>query len=294
MSSAVNVPAEKVLLKKKARHSLARIFRNKTILVGAVLFVVFFVISLFPGLFFSQELTIKTDSSLSFVSPSAEHPFGTDHLGRDLLARVIWGARISLGISFCAMLFALAAGSLLGLLSGYIGRRFDIVLGRIIDVLYSFPAQILGIFIAGILGPGVVNIILAIGIVFIPVFYRTMRGSVIKEKNREYVEAARALGMNHVYIMFVHILRNSLVPVSVQFTVGMAVAIQLEAALGFLGLGVQPPLSSWGSILNDGIKYLMLAPWISVMPGLFMVLAVFTFNLLGDGFRDLFDPQREK
>ena len=214
-------------------------------------------------------------------------------VGRDLLARVIWGSQASLGISVSAMLLALLVGSTAGLLSGYFGGYLDMVSGRIVDVLYSFPSQILGIFVAGILGPGIFNVILAIAIVFTPVFFRTMRSGVIKEKEREYVEAARSLGLGHRRIMFVHILRNSMIPVTVQFTVGLAVAIQLEAALGFLGLGVQPPAASWGSILNDGVKYIMTAPWISIMPGLFMVLAVFTFNLLGDGIRDWLDPHSE-
>jgi peptide/nickel transport system permease protein len=199
-----------------------------------------------------------------------------------------------LGISVTALLLAAVVGSAIGLTSGYFGGYIDMVMGRIVDVLYSFPSQILGIFVAGILGPGVFNVILAIGIVFTPVFYRTMRSGVIKEKEREYVEAARSLGMSHTRIMFVHILRNAILPVTVQFTVGLAVAIQLEAALGFLGLGVQPPASSWGSILNDGIKYIFTAPWISILPGCFMVLAVFAFNLLGDGIRDWLDPHSNR
>ncbi len=274
------------------RLSLGKLlFSNKTLLLGCILLVILLVVALIPGAFFERSETIKTSSEIRLQPPSWEHPFGTDHLGRNLLSRAIWGARVSLGVSLVAMLFALFIGSSLALFSGYLGGYLDMILGRIIDVLYSFPSQILGIFIAGILGPGVVNVILAIGIVFIPIFFRTMRGSVIKEKEFEYVEAARALGMNHTYIMFVHVLRNAFVPVTVQFTVGLAIGIQLEAALGFLGLGIQPPNASWGSILNDGIIYLLRAPWIALLPGLCMVLAVFTFNLIGDSLRDILDPR---
>ncbi|WP_102349022.1 ABC transporter permease [Bacillus sp. Marseille-P3661] len=273
---------------------LKTLFRHKTLLVGSIFIFIFFIFTLFPFLFFSKDVTIQTDSALRLLAPSLQHPFGTDHIGRDILSRVIWGTRVSLGISVGSMMLAAIVGGTLGLISGYFGGKLDNIMGRLIDVLYSFPSQILGIFIAGILGPSVKNVIIAIAIVFIPVFYRTMRSSVVKEKEREYVEAARSLGMNDTYIMFVHVLRNSIVPVTVQFTVGLAVAIQLEAALGFLGLGVQPPAASWGSILNDGIDYLLFAPWISILPGLFMVLAVFSFNLIGDGLRDLLDPHSEK
>lgn len=270
---------------------LNTLLSNRTLLFGSILLTILIVLALFPGAFFDENIGIRTDSSIRLQPPSLAHPFGTDHLGRGILPRAIWGAQVSLGVSLGAMLFALFIGSILGLFSGYMAGYLDMFLGRVIDVLYSFPSQILGIFIAGILGPGVTNVILAIGIVFIPVFFRTMRASVIKEKAFEYVEAARALGMNEIYIMFVHVLRNSIVPITVQFTVGLAVAIQLEAALGFLGLGIQPPASSWGSILNDGITYLLVAPWIALLPGFCMVLAVFTFNLLGDAMRDLLDPR---
>jgi peptide/nickel transport system permease protein len=267
---------------------------HKTLVFGCIFLIIFFILTLFPFLFFNKDITIQTESALRLKSPSLEHPFGTDHLGRDILSRVVWGTRVSLGISVGAMVFAMILGGSLGLISGYFGGTFDNIFGRVIDVLYSFPSQILGIFIAGILGPSVVNVMIAIAIVFLPVFFRTMRSSVVKEKEKEYVEAARSLGMNDWYIMFVHVLRNSIVPVTVQFTVGLAVAIQLEAALGFLGLGVQPPAASWGSILNDGIDYLLFAPWISILPGLFMVLAVFSFNLIGDGLRDLLDPHSDR
>lgn len=271
-----------------------QLLENKTFFVGGILLILLLIITLFPGLFFDHASIIKTNSEIRLMPPSMEHPFGTDHIGRDILSRVIWGSQASLGISVTAMLLAALVGSAIGLTSGYFGGYIDMVMGRIVDVLSSFPSQILGIFVAGILGPGIFNVILAIGIVFTPVFYRTMRSGVIKEKEREYVEAARSLGMSHTRIMFVHILRNAILPVTVQFTVGLAVGIQLEAALGFLGLGIQPPASSWGSILNDGIKYIFTAPWISILPGLFMVLAVFTFNLLGDGIRDWLDPHSSR
>lgn len=280
-------------LKPKKRGFLNTIYTNKSIFIGLIILLVLLVITIFPFLFFDKVTTIKTSMN-KLMPPSLEHPFGTDQIGRDILSRVIWGSQASLGISLTAMLIAMIVGGVLGLISGYLGGYLDMLFGRIVDVLYSIPSQILGIFVAGILGPGIKNVILAISIVFVPIFYRTMRGSVLKEKEQEYIDAARVLGMSDFRIMFVHILRNVLVPVTVQFTVGLAVAIQLEAALGFLGLGLQPPASSWGSILNDGIDYLLSAPWISVLPGLCMVLAVLAFNLLGDGIRDLFDPQNDK
>jgi ABC-type dipeptide/oligopeptide/nickel transport system permease subunit len=289
MDAQLNVTA-KTLPQRRIQQLFKGLLAHKTLVIGGILLLCLLVITLFPGLFFDKAITIKTSSADRLIPPSLEHPFGTDHIGRDILARVIWGSQASLGISVSSMLLALVVGSIAGLFSGYFGGYLDMLSGRVVDVLYSFPSQILGIFVAGILGPGIFNVILAIAIVFTPVFFRTMRSSVIKEKEREYVEAARCLGMSHKRIMFMHILRNSMIPVTVQFTVGLAVAIQLEAALGFLGLGVQPPEASWGSILNDGVKYILTAPWISILPGLFMVLAVFTFNLLGDGIRDWLDP----
>jgi peptide/nickel transport system permease protein len=227
-----------------------------------------------------------------FAPPSASHPLGTDRFGRDVLSRILHGVRVSLGIAGVSILAALAVGGALGLLAG-VGRGVDQVLGRVMDVFFAFPPILLAIAVAAVLGAGVGTAVIAIAVVYGPFFFRVVRGSVLVESTQAYVEAAEALGAGRLVILRRHILPNVVSPVVVQTAVCLSYAILIESALSYLGVGVQPPLPSWGTILNEGKEFLALAPWVSLFPGAAIVLAVLAFNIVGDGLRDALDPRTE-
>jgi len=224
--------------------------------------------------------------------PSAAHLFGTDRFGRDVLSRTVYGSRIALGVALASIGLAFVVGSGLGLVSGFWGGWLDLVIGRFMDVLFSFPTLILAIAVAAMLGPGLDNAVLAIAVVYVPLFSRVARGPVLAERERDHVVAALGLGAGRLRVLFRHILPNVLAPLIVQASVGLAFAILTEASLSYVGLGTQPPDPSWGTMLNEGRTYLETAPWMSIFPGLAIMLAIFAFNLLGDGLRDVLDPQR--
>jgi len=222
--------------------------------------------------------------------PSSDFRFGTDRLGRDILSRVVHGARSSLGIAAASVTVSLILGSTLGLFAGYFGGALDLVIGRIMDVLFSFPALLLAIAVAAMLGPGVRNTSLAIAVVYTPLFVRVIRGPVISERHRDYVQAARVIGASHRAIIYRHILPNVVSPIIIQASAALSTAILIEAALSYIGLGTQPPAPSWGTMLSEGRTFLETAPWMSIFPGLAIALTVLAFNLVGDGLRDAFDP----
>jgi peptide/nickel transport system permease protein len=224
--------------------------------------------------------------------PSAAHLFGTDRFGRDVLSRTIYGSRIALGVALSSIGLALGVGATLGLAAGFWSGWPDLVLGRVMDVLFSFPTLVLAIAVAAMLGPGLDNAVLAIAVVYVPLFSRVARGPVIAERERDHVVAARGLGAGQLRILGRHILPNVLAPLIVQASAGLAFAILTEASLSYVGLGTQPPDPSWGTMLNEGRTYLETAPWMSIFPGLAIMLAVLAFNLVGDGLRDVLDPQR--
>ncbi len=222
--------------------------------------------------------------------PSLHHPFGTDKLGRDELARILYGARNSLVIGFVAVGLAITVGTAIGLTAGYVGGRVDDALMGVMDVMLAFPSIILALGIATILGPSIQNLMIAVGIVYIPQYARLARGSVLAVKGLEYVEAARAVGAGTLAILRRHILPNILAPLLVQATLGIATA-ELEAAgLSYLGQGARPPDPEWGAMLNDARDYWLGAPWALIFPGLSITVLVLGFNLLGDGLRDALDP----
>ena len=226
------------------------------------------------------------------AGPSRTLPLGADTFGRDLLARLIHGARLSLEVAFTSVLAALAAGSALGLLAGYAGARVDQVLMRTMDVFFSFPAVLLALGIVAALGPRPGNVILAIAVVYTPIFARVVRAPVLSLKEREFVEASRALGASAARIVGRHILPNLASVLVVQTSIALSWAILTEASLSFLGLSAQPPAPSWGAMLNEGRQNLELAPHLALFPGLAIMLAVLGFNLLGDGLRDALDPRQ--
>ncbi|MDQ7858501.1 MAG: ABC transporter permease [Armatimonadota bacterium] len=233
----------------------------------------------------------KPDFTNLLQSPSRAHLLGTDDLGRDILSRVIYGARTSLLAGCVSVGLAVLVGLPLGLVSGYYRGPLDNFLMRLTDALLSFPFLVLALAIAAVLGTGLVKAMIAIGIVFTPGFIRLARGQVLSERERTYVEAARALGARDGRILWRHILPNTLSPVLVQASLAMAAAITAEATLSFLGLGTQPPTPSWGSMLNIAQAYLGRAPWLALWPGLAIFLTVLSLNLVGDGLREVLDPR---
>lgn len=222
---------------------------------------------------------------------SGHHPLGTDHLGRDMLARLLYGGRLSLLIGFLAVGIGLAIGVPLGAISGFRGGWTDLMIQRLADVLLSFPGFLLALSLVSILGIGVQNVIISVGISAIPSFIRLVRSSVLSIREQVFVEAARALGQRAGVILFRHVLPNALAPIIVQATLSLGSSILVAAGLGFLGLGVQPPTAEWGTMLGEGRQYIFRAPLLTLFPGLAIFLAVVGFNLLGDGLRDALDPR---
>ncbi|MBI4757691.1 MAG: ABC transporter permease [Chloroflexi bacterium] len=269
---------------------LSRIARNQLVVVGLVMAVFLVLLAVFADAVSPRD-PLAVDVAAALHSPNPKEPFGTDRFGRDLLSRVIHGSRVSLGVGFSSVTIALVVGTFLGLISGYFGGAWDIAISRVMDVFFSFPVLLLAIAIAAMLGPGIENAVMAIAIVYVPFFSRVARGPVLAEREKEYIQAARVIGASHGRILLRHIFPNVLSPVIVQASVTIAYAILTEASLSYLGLGTQPPTPSWGTTLNEGRTYLQLAPWISIFPGIAIMLAVLAFNLVGDGLRDALDPR---
>lgn len=262
-------------------------------MVGSGLFVVIALAALFaPQVAPFDPLKVNVPDRLQL--PSLTYLLGTDELGRDLLSRIIYGARVSLAVGVVAVGIAALFGVPLGLVSGFFGRLTDSIIMRSLDGLLAFPAVILALAIVTTLGPSAVNAMIAIGIVTIPSFARITRGTVLSLKEKEFLEASRAAGATNAYLMYRVLLPNALSPVLVQSSVAFAGAILTEAALSFLGLGVRPPEPSWGSMLDTGRRYLVQTPWYSISAGAAIFLTVLSVNLLGDGLRDALDPRLDR
>jgi len=254
--------------------------------------VFFFIVLAILAPLISPYNPLGTNWALVRKPPSAMHPFGTDEIGRDVLARVIWGSRASLLAGLVSVSLALAAGVPIGLISGYAGGIVDGILMRLIDAMLAIPFLILAIALAAFLGPSLTNAMIAIGISQTPIFARLTRGQVLSVKHEDYIEAARALGNPHRRILLRHIFPNIVPPLMVQATLAAAGAIIAEASLSFLGLGQQPPDPSWGSMLNTAKNFIPQAPWMALWPGLGIFGLVLSLNLFGDGLRDALDPRR--
>jgi peptide/nickel transport system permease protein len=223
--------------------------------------------------------------------PSAAHLMGTDHLGRDILSRIIYGARISLEVAVVAVALGTVLGLIAGAAAGFLGGRTDMIIMSVMDAIYAFPAILLALVLVAALGGSLLTVMTAIAIVRIPIFARTVRGSILSEREKEYIQAARCVGQRQFWILARHILPNILAPLIVVTTTYFATAIVVEASLSFLGLGVPPPAASWGVMLNDGRKYMEQYPHVAIFPGLAISLTVLGFNFLGDGLRDVLDPR---
>jgi peptide/nickel transport system permease protein len=275
------------------RRALRRFLRHKLAMFGLIIVVAFVLVALLAP-WIAPFDPIETSWSRIRKPPSWAHPFGTDENGRDVLSRLIWGARASLMAGVVSVLGAVAIGVPLGLLAGLAGGWLDAVISRVADAMLSVPFLILAIALAAFLGPALENAMLAIAITASPVFVRLARGMALEAKSTDWVEAARALGNPPWRTAFVHVLPNIIPPLLVQSTLAIAEAIIAEASLSFLGLGQQPPAPSWGSMLNSAQRFLDDAPWLAVAPGLAIFLVVLAFNLVGDGLRDALDPRADR
>lgn len=270
---------------------LWRLFsRRRTAAFGAALLLALVVVSLAAPLLSSHDPE-KMVLSQVLRPPSREFPLGADYLGRDILTRILYGGRLSLMIGLLAVAAGLAIGVPLGAVSGYFGGWVDLVIQRIADILLAFPGFLLSLSLVAVLGVGLQNVIISVGIGALPSFIRLVRSSVLTIRELSYVEAARAIGVPNRAILFRHVLPNAMAPVIVQATLNLGTAILVAAGLGFLGLGVRPPTPEWGTMLGEGRNYIFSAWYVATFPGLAIFLAVLGFNLLGDGLRDALDPR---
>ena len=274
-----------------SREVLRALLSHKLAVVGLVVLSLFVAVAAL-GPLLAPYGENEVDVLGRLQAPSADHPFGTDELGRDVLSRVIVAARVSLLVGLVSVSIALVAGVALGLVAGFYGRWVDDVVMRLMDMLFAFPAILLALAILAVLGPGTTNVMIAIGIVYTPLFARITRASVLSVREEVYVRAARSLGVGDLRLLRLHILPNVLAPIIVQTSLSLAFAILSEAALSFLGLGVQPPDPSWGRMLLEGRGFVQQAWWMGVFPGAAIFLVVLSFNVVGDALRDALDPRQ--
>lgn len=264
--------------------------KNKTALVGSII-AIGIIITAIAAPLISPYDPLEQDVFHRLTPPDSSHLFGTDEYGRDILSRVIWGSRISLIVGVVSIMVGLAIGTVMGMVAGYKGGLIDTGIMRMVDVLLAFPALITGVMVAALLGPGLDKLIITIGIVFTPRFARLAYGPTLMIKEREYVYSARVIGASSFRIVSHYLLPNIFGEVLVAGTLWVGTAIMTEASLSFLGLGVSPPTPTWGNMIKSGIDRLSNAPWISIFPGLFILIVVLSFNMIGDGLRDITDPK---
>lgn len=281
--------------KKSKKRSLwrevwVRLKMNKAAMVGLFIIVLLVFCAIFADVIAPYGLDDQ-DLKNTFQPPSSEHLMGTDNFGRDILSRIIYGSRISLQVGFISVGIAIIVGGSLGAIAGFYGGKMDNVIMRLMDILLAIPSILLAISIVAALGPGLRNVMIAVGIGSIPTYARIVRASVLSLRDQEFIEAARAIGANDFRIIVKHIIPNSMAPLIVQGTLGVASAILSAAGLSFIGLGIQPPTPEWGAMLSSGRQYLRDYPHITTFPGLAIMITIFGLNLLGDGLRDALDPR---
>ncbi|MEM1994274.1 MAG: ABC transporter permease [Nitrososphaerales archaeon] len=271
------------------REVIRRLSKHRSARLGVPILLFFVIVGVLAP-FLSPYDPIKINLSEALRPPSSDHILGTDELGRDIATRIMYGARISMFIGFLAVLIGLAIGAPIGIISGYYGGAIDFALQRLTDVLLAFPGILLALVLVATLGVGLTNVIIAVGISSVPVYIRLARGQTLYIRELSYVEAVRALGLRSPTILFKHIFLNTVDPLIVQSTLQLGTAILTAAGLGFLGLGVEPTIPEWGTMLGTGREYLMSSPHVATFPGLAIFLVVLAFNLLGDALRDALDP----
>jgi ABC-type dipeptide/oligopeptide/nickel transport system permease subunit len=292
---AIVAPARAERTESPLAEAIRRLRKSTTAVVGAAIVLALVLVALFADVL-APRSPIESDQTTTFARPSLDHPLGTDQLGRDMLSRVIHGARISLAVGVSSVVLALLLGVPLGLIAGYYGGRVDSVVMRLMDLVLAFPIYLLAIILMIMFTPtagliGTIKVVGAIAIVRIPIYARLVRGSVLSIKEKEYIEACRALGVRDPAIVLLHVLPNCLAPIIVTTTLGIATSIIVEATLSFLGLGTQPPTPSWGWDLKANVAFIQANPWLSLFPGLAICVTVLGFNLFGDGLRDALDPR---
>lgn len=294
MSAATTLPAPddapELKIEGPWRRALRRLRRRPAAMVALAVVLIIVAAALLAPWIAPHDPTRQSWTAVR-QAPSLAHWFGTDEVGRDVFSRVIWGARASLAAGVVSVMIALVIGVPLGLLAGYVGGWTDAVLSRLTDAMLAIPFLILAIALAAFLGPNLTNAMIAIGVTATPIFIRLTRGQVLAARAEDYVEAARAVGNPHWRIAVRHVLPNVMPPILVQATLTIAAAVIAEASLSFLGLGQQPPMPSWGSMLNSAQRFLGQAPWMAIYPGIAIFLTVLSFNVLGDGLRDALDPR---
>lgn len=289
-----NMKSNAVKYKRRSQLGsvLYRLKKNKLAMLGLLLLVGMIIIAICADFIADYDkLVIGQNIKERLKTPSAEHWFGTDHFGRDIFARVVHGSRISLSLSIIAMIFAVAAGAIIGAVAGYYGGRTDDFIMRIMDILLSIPPMLMSISIVAALGQSMVNLLIALCISYVPVFARVIRSSILSVKGQEFIEAAKACGTSDARIILKHIIPNAIGPIIVQATLAMGAVILIISSLSFMGLGVKPPAPEWGTMLYEGRDFLRQAPYLTLFPGAVITIAVISLNLLGDGLRDALDPR---
>lgn len=278
-----------------AQEVWRRLRKNPGTMLGLTLIIVIVVIALASGFIFDYDTQVVGQHITERLqSPSAAHPFGTDELGRDIMARVLYGARYSLSIGIVAVFVSLLVGVTLGAIAGYVGGVVENVIMRLVDIFLAIPSILLAIAVVSALGQSALNLMIAVGLCTVPSFAQVTRASVLTVRNNEYIEASRAIGANDWHIIFSHILPNSLSPIIVQATLRVGSAIISASALSFLGLGIPLPAPEWGAMLSGGRQYIRDYAYMTLFPGLAILLTVISFNLIGDGLRDALDPKLKR
>lgn len=293
-TASAAIAGEPIKVKKKSQivEVWTRLCRSKTAMVGLGIVVLLLLMVIFAGTIYDYEdVVIKQNIAERLQSPSSAHPFGTDETGRDILARIMHGGRMSLGISFISVICSLAVGGFLGAVAGFFGGKLDMLIMRFMDILLAIPGTLFAITIVAALGPSTINLVIALAISGTPGFSRIVRGAVLTVKDVEYIEAARAIGAKNGTLIMSHVLPNRMAPIIVQTTLNVASVILTTAGLSFLGLGIQPPRPEWGGMLSSGRAYIRDYSYITFFPGFAIMITILSLNLLGDGLRDALDPR---
>lgn len=290
-NGAVNAPKKRSQFEEVWR----RLKKNKMAMIGLAIVILLVLMAIFADFLFDyNDVVIKQNTAIRLQGPSAEHWLGTDEFGRDILARLVHGARISLLVGVVAVAIALTIGGTLGAISGFYGGKVDMVISRLMDILLAVPSLLLSITIVSALGPSIINLMIAIAVSSVPGYARIVRSSVMTVRDSEFIEAARSIGANDAQIIASHIIPNCLAPIIVQVSLKVASAILSTSGLSFLGLGVKAPTPEWGSMLSGGRAYLRNAPHLTFFPGVMIMITILSLNLLGDGLRDALDPKLKK
>lgn len=291
-TAAAEAPAARRKKRSQWQDVVYRFKKSKLAVIGVAMLAALILVTVISGFFINYEVdVIKQNVTQKLLPPSLDHPFGTDHYGRDLLARILYGARYSLSIGVVVIFFALGGGLVIGSVAGYFGGRADNILMRVVDMFIAMPPTLFAIAVVSALGPGIVNLSIAIILAYIPAYARIMRSTVLSVKDMDYVEAARAQGAGHLRIIAKHILPSALPPLIVQATLGVGYVILQASALSFLGLGIMPPDPEWGAILSEGGRFMRQSPWMVIFSGAAIIYVVISLNIIGDGLRDALDPK---